>query len=125
MESDDDRDTFELDESAEEEAAAGLRSEYSQMEFAPQEYKLCTMVNCSGIHWAPPLKHLTCNFESRHLYCVFFYFLNGPIPSSFSFISVIFKQTLQFLQQINVNNIHPVSSAGIRTHNLLITSLLP
>ena len=35
------------------------------------------------------------------------------------------KQTLQFLQQINVKNVHPVSGAGIWTHNLLITSLLP
>ena len=29
-----------------------------------------------------------------------------------------FKQTLQFLQPINVNNFHPVYGAGIRTHNL-------
>ena len=53
-------------------------------------------------------------------------FLNGPTPASFSFIFGLFKQTLlQFLQQINVKNVHPVSSAGIRTHNLLITSFLP
>ena len=32
-----------------------------------------------------------------------------------------FKQTLQLLQQ----NVHPVSGAGNRTHDLLITSLLP
>ena len=54
------------------------------------------------------------------------FFLNGPTPASFSFIFGLFKQTLlQFLQQINVKNVHPVSGAGIRTHNLLITSLLP
>ena len=44
----------------------------------------------------------------------------------FLFIFGLFKQTLlQFLQQINVKNVHSVSGAGIRTHNLLITSLLP
>ena len=53
------------------------------------------------------------------------FFKNGPTPASFSFIFGLFKQTLlQFLQQINVKNVHPVSGAGIRTHNLLITSLL-
>ena len=31
----------------------------------------------------------------------------------------------QFLQQINVKNVHPVASAGIQTHNLLNFSLLP
>ena len=45
--------------------------------------------------------------------------------ASFLFIFSLFKQTLQFLQQINVKNVHPVSGAGIRTRNLLITSLLP
>ena len=29
----------------------------------------------------------------------------------------LFKQTLQFSQQINVKNVNPVYSAGIRTHN--------
>ena len=38
--------------------------------------------------------------------------------------SVFFKQTLQIVQQINVKNAHPVSGAGIQTHNLLIMSLL-
>ena len=51
---------------------------------------------------------------------------NWPTPASFSFILGLFEQTLlQFLQQINVKNVHPVSGAGIRTHNPLITSLLP
>ena len=31
-----------------------------------------------------------------------FAFLNGPTPASFSFIFGLFKQTIQFLQQINV-----------------------
>ena len=37
----------------------------------------------------------------------------------------LFKQILQFLQQINVKNVHPVYSAGIQTHNLWNMSLLP
>ena len=41
------------------------------------------------------------------------------------FIFVFFKQTLQFLQQINVKNVHPVYSAGIRTHNIQNLSLIP
>ena len=51
---------------------------------------------------------------------------NGPTPASFPFIFGLFKRTLlQFLQQINVKNVHPVFGAGIRTHNLMIPSLLP
>ena len=34
-------------------------------------------------------------------------------------------QTLQFLQQINVKNVHPVYGAGIQTHDLWNMSLLP
>ena len=37
----------------------------------------------------------------------------------------LFKQTLQFLQQINVKNVNPANSAGIQTHNLRNMSLLP
>ena len=36
-----------------------------------------------------------------------------------------FEKTLQFFQQINVKNVHPVWGAGIRTHNLSNMSLLP
>ena len=37
-----------------------------------------------------------------------------------------FKQTLQFLQQINVDkNVHPEYGARIRTHDLRNMSLLP
>ena len=44
----------------------------------------------------------------------------GPTPASFSFIFGLFKQTIQFLQQINVKkcHVHPVYGAGIRTHDL-------
>ena len=34
-------------------------------------------------------------------------------------------QTIQFLQQINVKNVHPVDGAGIRTHDLLNMSCHP
>ena len=51
---------------------------------------------------------------------------NGPTPASFSFIFSLFKQTIQFLQQINVKkcHVHPVSGAGIQTHDLWRVSLL-
>ena len=45
-------------------------------------------------------------------------FLNGPTPASFSFIIGLFKQTMQFLQLINVKNVHLVYGTGIRTHDL-------
>ena len=38
------------------------------------------------------------------------FILKWPSPASFCLLSVFFKQILQFLQQINVKNIHP---AGI------------
>ena len=37
----------------------------------------------------------------------------------------LFKQTLQFLQQYNVKNVHQVSGAGIQTYDLMNASLLP
>ena len=55
-------------------------------------------------------------------------FLNGSTPASFSFIFGLFKQTILFLQQINVKkcqNVHPVYGAGIRTHGLLNLSRHP
>ena len=55
------------------------------------------------------------------------FFKNGPTSASFSFIFGLFKQTIQFLQQINVKkcHVHPVSGTGIRTHDLWNVSLLP
>ena len=54
-------------------------------------------------------------------------FLNGPTPASFLFILCLFKQTIQFLHQINVKKYHdhPVYSTGIRAHNLSDMSRLP
>ena len=45
--------------------------------------------------------------------------------ASFYFIFGLFKQTIQFSQQINVKNIHPEYGAGIQTHNLSNMSRLP
>ena len=45
-------------------------------------------------------------------------FLKRAIPGLFFVYFRLFKQTLQFLQQINVKNVHPVYGAGIRTHEL-------
>ena len=46
-------------------------------------------------------------------------------PGLFLFLfSVFFKQSIQFLQQINGKNVHRVYGAGIRTHDLLNTSRL-
>ena len=47
-----------------------------------------------------------------------FSFLYGPTPASISFLFGPFRQTIQFVQQINVKSIHPVYGAGIRTHDL-------
>ena len=43
----------------------------------------------------------------------------------FLFIFGLFKQTLQFLEQINVKNVDPVYGDEIQTHNLWNMSLLP
>ena len=51
-------------------------------------------------------------------------FFNGPSPACFIYFR-LFEQTLQFLQQINLKNVHPVYGAGIRTHDLHNMSLLP
>ena len=51
-------------------------------------------------------------------------FKNGPTPTSFI---VYFRslQSLHFLQQIYVKNVHLVYGTGIQTHDLRNTSLLP
>ena len=55
------------------------------------------------------------------------FFKNGQTPASFSYIFGLFKQMIQFLQQINVNkcHVHPVYSARIKIHNLSNMSHLP
>ena len=65
------------------------------------------------------------NIFSRKYWSNNFFVKNGPIPASFLFISSLFKQTIQFLQQINVKKVHPIYGAGIQTHNLFNMSHLP
>ena len=36
------------------------------------------------------------------IFAIYFILKNGPIPASFSFVLGLFKQTMQFLQQIIV-----------------------
>ena len=45
---------------------------------------------------------------------------NGPTPASFSLIFGLFKQTIKFIQQINVKKCHGhrVFGARIRTNNI-------
>ena len=47
------------------------------------------------------------------------------MPGLFFVYFRLFKQTIKFLQQINVNNVHRVHGAGIRTHGFWNMSLLP
>ena len=58
-------------------------------------------------------------------YFLYFFKKMGHPLASFSFIFYLFKQTIQFLQQINLKNVHPVYGAGIRTHGLLNMSRHP
>ena len=51
--------------------------------------------------------------------------LFGAISGLFLFIFGLYKQTLHFLQQYTVKNVHPESGDGIWTHGLLNASLLP
>ena len=46
-------------------------------------------------------------------------------PRSLFIYFGLFKQTVHFLQQINVKNVPLVSSAGIRTHDILNIIILP
>ena len=44
---------------------------------------------------------------------------------AFKKVFCLSKHTLQFLEQINVKNVHPGYGAGTRTHDLWHVSLLP
>ena len=65
------------------------------------------------------------NAGQPHLVSKIIAIKNGPTPASFTFIFGLFIQTIQFLQQIYVKNVHPVYSAGDRTHDLWNPSLFP
>ena len=53
-----------------------------------------------------------------------FFFKNRPSSASFSFIFGLFKQTIEIVQQIDVNNVYSVSGTGIQTRDILIMTLL-
>ena len=63
--------------------------------------------------------------EQTYIANVQCFFKKWANPGLFFVYFRLFKQTLQFLQQINVKNVHPVYSAGIRTLNLQNMSLHP
>ena len=42
----------------------------------------------------------------------------GHLQPTIHLFSGFFNETLQFIQQIHVKNVHPVSGAGIRTHDI-------
>ena len=53
------------------------------------------------------------------------YFLTkGYLPPLLDLFLVLFKETIQILQESNVKNVHPVSGDGIQTHDILISSRL-
>ena len=60
-----------------------------------------------------------------HLSEIYVFFKKWAILGLFYVYFCIFKQTLQFLQQITEKNVYPVYGAEIRTHNLWNMSLLP
>ena len=63
-------------------------------------------------------------FQSIH----HLFFIKWANHGLFLFIFGLFKQTIQFLQQINVKkcpNVHPVYGAGIWTHDLSTMSCPP
>ena len=45
---------------------------------------------------------------------IYFLTKNSPTPASYSFIFGLFKQTIQYLQQINEKNVHPVYGLGFK-----------
>ena len=62
--------------------------------------------------------------KSHRDFLLFFLFFNFSKWANLGLFSIYF-QSFQSKQQINVKNSHPIYSAGIRTHNPVITSLLP
>ena len=66
----------------------------------------------------------------KKLFCYLLFFFNyffqkWAILGLFFVHFRLFKQTFQFLKQINVKNVHQVCGAGIRNHNDKYMSLLP
>ena len=68
-----------------------------------------------------------CNFRNKTRIIADPHFFKWALLGLFFIYFRLFKQTLQFLQQICVEKcyVHPVYGAGIRTHDLQNKSLLP
>ena len=71
----------------------------------------------------------SCVFPSSDSFWIQFFshcvcFLNGPSSASFCLFSVFSNKQLKFYNKLMWKNVHLVSAARIRTHNLLIMSLL-
>ena len=64
-------------------------------------------------------------FDLKKLFLCFGILFKIGHPQPLFIYFRLFKQTLQFLRQINVKNVHPVFSTGIQTHDLQNVSLLP
>ena len=97
--------------------------------FGPSCIRICKLFQGFGFCKLAPQRWINSQLprqlvhqNSELIYGCACFFKKWAIPDLFF---GLFKQTLQFLQQINVKNIHPVYGAGIRTHNLKNTSLLP
>ena len=73
---------------------------------------------CNGLPESVSIQQKTRSFLKE------FFFKKWANPGLF-FMFGLFKQTIQFLQQINVKNIHPIYGAGIRTHDLSNMSRVP
>ena len=76
-------------------------------------------------YWALLMIQLALIYQCANSHQQRFFLKKWPSSASFSFIFVLFKQTLQFLQQIYMKNVHPVDTAGIWTYDLRNMSLLP
>ena len=63
--------------------------------------------------------------KTHYIVFLTYFFKKWTNPASFSFIFGLLKQTLQFLQQIYVKNVHPVYGTGIQTYDLWDMSLFP
>ena len=82
--------------------------------------------NSFGYKWIMCTKLLIySNSDNKDYLSIFL--KNGRTPASFSFIFGLLKQTIHFLQQINVKifHVYQVYGVGIRTHNLSNVSRLP
>ena len=82
-------------------------------------------MNSVGNVWFLVIPRMAFNIDSSHFWDRVIFKKKWANPSLFFIYFRLFKHTFQFLQQINVKNVHPLFCAGIWTHNLWNRSLLP